>query len=243
MNKRMWGLSLVACAGAAWFWLKPTGAPTAPTPQLTENARTRSSEAPSETIASAPPGSDQPTPSQRVTAESRQAADRIRAVIAMQRAETNSPLARGNASTIDRPNARVAPGVAAPTTMPAPLGSGNQVNEALGRYVQDRVTKDFFPMAASCYQELLATRPGAAGKVVLDVTIVGDRSVGGVVDAVDVDADSTLKDEQLVVCLRESMFGTPFEPPPTGQEKVTFTFPIELSGDPPANAAAAPQYR
>jgi hypothetical protein len=243
MNKKVIGLAVVAVA-AAWLTLRSVRTLNTPTvrPADAEHLSDGEVEGMAMRVGSASATSN-PTPPRLVTAESRQAADRIRATIAAQFAEAmrhgpdfnsvNGDSGAQSAMTEDVARARAIP------TMPAPVGSSNQANEALGRYVQDRITKDFFPMGASCYQELLTKLPGARGKIVFDVTIVGNTSVGGVVDAVEVNEESTLKDEKLVVCMRESMFGMPFDAPPAEQEKVTFTLPIELSPDPPADAAAA----
>jgi hypothetical protein len=123
--------------------------------------------------------------------------------------------------------------------MPAPVGSGNQAQLALGKYVQKRITQDFFPMGSSCYQELLTKQGTAKGRLILEVTLAGDRSVGGVVDSVEVNPESTIRDQELILCIRESMMGMPFDAPPDGNEKVTFTLPIDLSPDPPPSPSAS----
>jgi hypothetical protein len=142
--------------------------------------------------------------------EQRRAADRTRALLADRRA-------------------LVAQRAPEPLTMPAPVGSGNQVNQALGAYVRAVMQQQFFPLAKSCYENLLAKRKAQSGKVVFNVRVVGDASVGGVVDAVEVEPSSSLRDEELVTCVRESMFSVQFDAPPPGEKEVTFTMPIDFS--------------
>lgn len=100
-------------------------------------------------------------------------------------------------------------------------------------YIQGRVREDFFPMAKQCYEELLARKADAGGRFVVRFTIVGDDKVGGVVDSADVDPSSTLVDERMATCLRESMLAMAFKPPPS-DGTVTVTYPIEFS---PGDAA------
>jgi hypothetical protein len=113
--------------------------------------------------------------------------------------------------------------------MPSPVGSGNQKDQPLGQYVRRTVRQDFVPLAVSCYEELLASHPGVHGQLLLDVTIVGDRSVGGVVDAVELAPDSALTDERFTTCMRESMMAVVFDAPPAGKGRVTFKYPLELA--------------
>lgn len=161
--------------------------------------------------------------------EARRAADRVRALLAERR--------RAQAAQAPSPSASMASRNAAAPTMPMPAGSGNQANQALGAYVRDVMRKQFFPLASSCYANLLEHKPGVSGRLVLDVRIVGDSSVGGVVDSVELAADSNLRDEELLTCVRESMYAVQFDAPPGGQGEVTFTFPLTLSPSPPASSA------
>jgi len=117
----------------------------------------------------------------------------------------------------------------APELMPTPAGSGNQANEALGKYLDSTVQSQFMPMTTGCYNDLLSRRPGVSASMLLDVTIVGDQSVGGVVDSVTLDPGSAPQDDTFITCIRESMYGVVFKAPPAGQEKVTFTMPIDFS--------------
>jgi len=97
-------------------------------------------------------------------------------------------------------------------------------------YIRDSVRGQFFPVANKCYGDALATNPKLAGEIVLWFVIVGDKSVGGIVESVDVLNKSTLRDPDVIECLRESFLGVTF-PPPKGGGAVTVEYPILFSND------------
>jgi hypothetical protein len=70
----------------------------------------------------------------------------------------------------------------------------------------------------------------------LDGKVVGDPSVGGVVDSVESRPESTLRDEGFLTCLRESLYAIRFAAPPDGEEEVTFTVPMEFAPEPDAGS-------
>jgi hypothetical protein len=114
--------------------------------------------------------------------------------------------------------------------MPSPVGSGNQASEAQGKYIQQVVREQFFPVAGSCYEALLARTPHAEGVVVLHLSIVGNDDLGGVVEHVEVlDEGTTLTDADFVTCVRESMYTTTFDAPPAGQNSITVTYPFSFA--------------
>lgn len=124
--------------------------------------------------------------------------------------------------------------------MPAPVGSGNQVDQPLGKYLHDTVQRDFMPMSIDCYKDFLSRQPDAGMSMLVDVTIAGDKGVGGVVDSVTVDSGGLPDDDSFVTCLRESMMSMVFDAPPQGQHQVTFTMPIDFSPQPPNGNGAQP---
>ena len=120
--------------------------------------------------------------------------------------------------------------VLAPPSMPGPRGSGNQAQQAQGDYIKRVVTEQFHPVAGSCYEELLGRDPAAEGDVVLDFSIAGNEQLGGVVESVEVhDEGTTLLDEQFLVCVRESMYTTTFEAPPSGTHSITVSYPFSFA--------------
>jgi hypothetical protein len=127
----------------------------------------------------------------------------------------------------------------APPLEPAPSATGHApyapMPELDGggidpKYIQSVVHDDYFPLAKSCYAELMSRLPDAGGRLSFAFTIVGNPQIGGIVERADVTDDSTLDDPAMVTCMRESMLSMTFAPPPNGGA-VTLTYPIEFSPD------------
>jgi hypothetical protein len=91
--------------------------------------------------------------------------------------------------------------------------------------LQSSTHRDFFPLASRCYDRALRTDPSLKGRVVLAFTIARDGKGGGRVEAVDVLNESTLRDPQMIRCLRRSFFRVRFPSPP-GRENVNVVYPV-----------------
>jgi hypothetical protein len=98
------------------------------------------------------------------------------------------------------------------------------------KYIQESVRNDFFPLARKCYGDALEQNPQLGGKVVFAFNIVGDAKVGGIIEAVDVLNESTLRDPDVIDCMRQSFLTVTFPPPANGGE-VTVVYPIVFSND------------
>jgi hypothetical protein len=116
-----------------------------------------------------------------------------------------------------------------PSGMPAPDGTGNQANKALGAYVNRVMHEQFLPLASSCYEALLESQPRAQGNVELRFSVMGDQAVGGVVVDVALGDGTTLSDNAFATCIHESMYSVVFDPPPPGHPTLTVTQSFELS--------------
>lgn len=64
----------------------------------------------------------------------------------------------------------------------------------------------------------------------LHFTVVGDHSVGGVVESTDVMDRSTTHDPAMIECIREAMLSMSFPPPEQGAF-VTIEYPIDFDPD------------
>jgi hypothetical protein len=113
--------------------------------------------------------------------------------------------------------------------MPAIEGEGNQADKPLGAYVGRVMQEQFLPLAVSCYEELLARHPKAAGNVVLDFSVMGDDAVGGVVIDASFGDATTLGDAEFRTCTQESMYSVVFDAPPTGHPTLTVSQSFELA--------------
>jgi hypothetical protein len=106
---------------------------------------------------------------------------------------------------------------------------GTEDVEEFGRFVAQAIREDFVPMARECAKDLGRKRPDAGGTARVAFELLGDRSIGGVVNEADVVADaSTLHDDEFAACLRESLYGVYFDPPPAGG-RATLRFDVNVA--------------
>ena len=80
-------------------------------------------------------------------------------------------------------------------------------------YIREHVRKEFFGPAAQCYTDALGRLPDPRGQVVFWFTIVGDERVGGIVESVDALDESTLRDPEMIECMRPSFLSVTLPPP------------------------------
>ncbi len=99
-------------------------------------------------------------------------------------------------------------------------------------YIREHFRADMFPLIKSCYGGALKRRPTLAGKLVLRFNIVGDASVGGVVEGAEIAEGSDIQDPEMETCVRESLMTLTFDKPPKGGGVATVTYPLEVSPDP-----------
>jgi hypothetical protein len=97
------------------------------------------------------------------------------------------------------------------------------------QYIRDNVREQIFPLLASCYQEALSRHPTLAGKLVFSFRIVGDPSVGGVIEDAEFAEGSEIKDAEMETCTRESMMSLSLDKPPSGGGYVTVTYPVAFA--------------
>ena len=92
-------------------------------------------------------------------------------------------------------------------------------------YIRQVVKEEVIELVRECYNNKLVDDDQLAGKIVLEFSIVGDESVGGVIDEIAVGEDSTIVDPDMRECVRESMASATF-PPPEGGGTVRVTYPM-----------------
>jgi len=83
-------------------------------------------------------------------------------------------------------------------------------------YLTRVMSQELMPLADECYELARAQQPALAGMLVLDVEILGDEELGGVVDSVEPGAANELVDPALLECVRESLLATALPPPEQG---------------------------
>jgi hypothetical protein len=103
--------------------------------------------------------------------------------------------------------------------------------EEFGRFVAQAIREDFVPMARECARDLSRRKPGAHGTATVAFELLGDSKIGGVVNEAEVlKQGSTLRDADFETCVRESLYGVYFDPPPAGG-RATLRFPVTLFED------------
>jgi hypothetical protein len=70
------------------------------------------------------------------------------------------------------------------------------------------------------------------GKVWLRFVLVGDAKVGGVVESADVMDKSTIRDQGMIECIRQSMLSMTLPPPAEGGY-VTIEYPMDFYPEDP----------
>jgi hypothetical protein len=92
-------------------------------------------------------------------------------------------------------------------------------------YIRDTVRDELVPLVQECYGELLRQDDRSGGRVVMQFDIMGDESVGGIVDDVRLTDETEIEDADFGECVRESMASVVFEPP-EGGGIVSVTYPL-----------------
>ncbi|MEO7113223.1 MAG: AgmX/PglI C-terminal domain-containing protein [Polyangiaceae bacterium] len=126
-----------------------------------------------------------------------------------------------------------------PPTSEAPVKSGSgdypvmphgegASDPALRDYIHQKIKDDYLPLAKSCYENALVKTPDLSGRLVMKFKIVGDKRVGGVVDSVETDPETTMHDDPFLQCVQESMMAVSFDAPPN-DGSVTVKYPLIFS--------------
>ncbi len=107
------------------------------------------------------------------------------------------------------------------------LGDGDLDKE----YIRDAV-RELLPMIKECYEVGLEGNPALSGKIVVRFTIDGEPEVGGIVSDSTIDAEeTTLVDDYVHECVRETMYGAALPAPKDGGI-VKVTYPFVFRNDP-----------
>jgi hypothetical protein len=126
------------------------------------------------------------------------------------------------------PAARAAPTKSGAGDYPVmPHGEGAD-DPALRDYIHQKIKDDYLPLAKSCYENALVKTPDLSGRLVMKFKIVGDKRVGGVVDSVETDPETTMHDDPFLQCVQESMMAVSFDAPPN-DGSVTVKYPLIFS--------------
>lgn len=83
-------------------------------------------------------------------------------------------------------------------------------------YLMKVMNEELMPLVDECHALARASKPELAGTLVLDVQILGDEEIGGVVDSVTPANINEVDDPTMNECVRESLLSITLPAPPTG---------------------------
>lgn len=109
--------------------------------------------------------------------------------------------------------------------------AGQMVDRSGNReYLVKVMNEELIPLADECYAMAREKNPELAGMMAVDVDLVGDEDVGGVVEEVKTSASNEIKDEGLLECVRESLMAVTL-PPPTEGGRDGFMLSMRFAAD------------
>jgi hypothetical protein len=101
--------------------------------------------------------------------------------------------------------------------------------DAIYERVTQHMRQQFLPLAEKCYEGLLERDDQASGVVEMELTVVGDESVGGIVERARLGDGTTFTNADFRTCITESSFTTEFDPPKGLDGKVTIVYPLRFA--------------
>ena len=113
----------------------------------------------------------------------------------------------------------------------APIRNRLGDDDPWGDVLVKRLGDDFGPLGDECIADLRERVPDLAGMVAIDVTVVGDEDIGGVVESAAASHDNEIDDPQFLECMRESMLSTVLPAPP-GRGRRDFVLSLHVEDDP-----------
>ncbi|MGH1343598.1 MAG: hypothetical protein ACRBN8_18720 [Nannocystales bacterium] len=79
--------------------------------------------------------------------------------------------------------------------------------------LMDAVSKDLMPLVDECYEAAAERDPGIAGLIDINLEMVGDEDVGGIVESFELGEENEIQDEEMIECIRETTLSTLFPAP------------------------------
>ena len=208
------GLVLLVALFAGGLWLLREPPPAAGEPRTPVTAR-RSVEAPAAASAPGSAGAGEAR-AQRLREGAAARANKLRSIReaiaareALQRRTGAAVQAESGAAPVRR-RAAAAVEEEAPAITPLVDRTGNHA------YLARVLSEELLPLVAECEQLARARQPGLAGLLNLNVEILGDEELGGVIDSLETAADNEVVDPGLIECVRESLLATVLPAPDQG---------------------------
>lgn len=215
MSRLLVGLVLLVALFAGGLWLLREPPPAAGEPRTPVTAR-RSVEAPAAASAPGSAGAGEAR-AQRLREGAAARANKLRSIreaIAAREASqrrTGAVVPEESGAAAVRRRAAAEPGEEeAPAITPLVDRTGNHA------YLARVLSEELLPLVAECEQLARARQPGLAGLLNLNVEILGDEELGGVIDSLETAADNEVVDPGMIECVRESLLATVLPAPDQG---------------------------
>ena len=129
--------------------------------------------------------------------------------------EASAPTKQPGPTLTDAPAARPAkakqPEVEAPPE-PAALNDRTGNHAYITRVFSERL----MPLVDECDELARASNPKLAGMLNLNLELVGDEDIGGVIEAIEPDPSNEVTDPTMMECVRESLLAITLPPPDDG---------------------------
>lgn len=130
--------------------------------------------------------------------------------------EASAPTGQPGPAVADAPSttrpARPKPAVAdAPEELPA-------LNDRTGNhaYITRVFSEQLMPLVQECDELARASNPKLSGMLNLNLDLVGDEDIGGVIDTIEPDPSNEVTDPTMMECVRESLLAITLPPPDDG---------------------------
>ncbi|MCY0995008.1 hypothetical protein OV203_48220 [Nannocystis sp. ILAH1] len=98
-------------------------------------------------------------------------------------------------------------------------------------YLTGVLSRDLMPLVDECHALVREEHPDLAGMLVLDLEILGDEDIGGVVNTFEPGKGNEIDEPALLECVRESLLATTLPPPEQGGRDA---ISLSMRFDPPA---------
>jgi len=102
--------------------------------------------------------------------------------------------------------------LATPSDDDAPFPKGDVKDRSGGdlKSIVATINEDVMPLADECYELALATDPKLAGMLDLNLEIIADEDIGGLVESVDLGEENEIDNAEMTQCIQETILSTAF---------------------------------
>lgn len=94
-------------------------------------------------------------------------------------------------------------------------------------YLMEVMNDELMPLADECIQMAREAQPELTGMLVVDLSIISDDALGGVIDTVGSGINNEVLDPDLLECVSESILSITLPPPPQGgRDAIALSMPV-----------------